>query len=154
MSKRIQEYFTIPQGIGFSRRLLLLISFVVIGIVILFLYFLNHYAPKPQGTIHYATVKAANDQSTESEIAKLQRQPSHALIAVQPKLEKKPEQATSVSVDMPKLVENDPSNSLSQNDFREGSQSAISVYQHSDDALSTRPINTTPNFPEAKCHHK
>ncbi len=148
MTKRLQQLFTIPQGIGFSRRLLLLISGVVIGIVILFLYFLNHYAPKPQGTIHYATVKAANDQSTESEIAKLQRQPSHALIAVAPVATPKPQSTSMVTEPLP-ADQNDPSKQLSQNDFKEGSQSAISVYQHSDNALSTRPVNTAPSFSEA-----
>ncbi len=60
-----------PKGIGISRRLLFTISGGLLLIVILFLYFLNHYAPHPIKKVSNETNQDSSD-SAVSLIEKIQ----------------------------------------------------------------------------------
>lgn len=114
-----------PKGIGISRRLLLSIAGGLLLIVILFLYFLNHYAPHP---IKQVSNEASQDSSDSaiSLIERIQGQ-THQPLLVDSKSEHPSKPKNRADEDSLASEATTPKG-LSPNDFKEASNAAISVY--------------------------
>ena len=130
-----------PKGMGISRRLLLTIAGGLLLIVILFLYFINHYALHPLKKVSNEN-RQANSESAVSLIEKIQGQTHQPLLVDnqaehpgKPKNRKDEENVASKA----------SSKNLAQNDFKEASNAAISVYHNTVQYTENQP--STSSYP-------
>lgn len=126
-----------PKAIGISRRLLFTIVGGLLLILILFFIFLNRYAPRPIKNQALENTKG----SSESAISLIERinGQKHKPILVDLKVDQPISPKTINDFGSPADTSKEP---LSLNDFKEGSNSAISAYHDASD--SERSIPTLP----------